>query len=49
MTETSCLITGTQPGDYLYGHVGSPSPSCGKFHISGFVSILVGCSKVPIL
>nr|XP_024403129.1 long chain acyl-CoA synthetase 6, peroxisomal-like isoform X2 [Physcomitrium patens] len=28
MTETSCLITGTQPGDYLYGHVGSPSPSC---------------------
>jgi long-chain acyl-CoA synthetase len=28
MTETSCLISGTQPGDNTSGHVGAPSPSC---------------------
>lgn len=30
MTETSCLIAGTQEGDNTSGHVGSPSPACGK-------------------
>ncbi|GAB2218726.1 hypothetical protein Drorol1_Dr00001955 [Drosera rotundifolia] len=28
MTETSCVVTSMQPGDILYGHVGSPSPAC---------------------
>ena len=28
MTETSCLISSTPPGDPLPGHVGPPSPAC---------------------
>lgn len=28
MTETSCLIAGSQRGDNTSGHVGAPSPSC---------------------
>ncbi|XP_062177485.1 long chain acyl-CoA synthetase 6, peroxisomal-like [Alnus glutinosa] len=28
MTETSCVISGIDEGDYLSGHVGSPNPSC---------------------
>jgi long-chain acyl-CoA synthetase len=28
MTEASCVISGTQPGDNTSGHVGAPSPSC---------------------
>jgi long-chain acyl-CoA synthetase len=28
MTETSCLISCTLPGDNTTGHVGAPSPSC---------------------
>ena len=31
MTETSCLISGTQEGDTTSGHVGSISQSCGRF------------------
>lgn len=31
MTETSCLISGTQDGDTTSGHVGSISQSCGMF------------------
>lgn len=30
MTETSCLISGTQEGDTTSGHVGSISQCCGK-------------------
>ena len=30
MTETSCVISTTDIGDKLIGHVGSPNPSCGK-------------------
>jgi hypothetical protein len=33
MTETSCVISGIDEGDYLSGHVGSPNPACGEFHI----------------
>ncbi len=28
MTETSCLIALTPPGDPVTGHVGPPSPAC---------------------
>eukprot|EP00252_Welwitschia_mirabilis_P011400 TRINITY_DN25636_c0_g1_i3.p2 TRINITY_DN25636_c0_g1~~TRINITY_DN25636_c0_g1_i3.p2 ORF type:complete len:262 (-),score=56.23 TRINITY_DN25636_c0_g1_i3:330-1115(-) len=28
MTETSCLISITDAGDFLTGHVGSPNPAC---------------------
>ncbi|XP_059429151.1 long chain acyl-CoA synthetase 6, peroxisomal [Corylus avellana] len=28
MTETSCVISGIDEGDYLSGHVGSPNPAC---------------------
>ncbi|EPS73036.1 hypothetical protein M569_01718, partial [Genlisea aurea] len=28
MTETSCVITSIDSGDYLTGHVGSPNPAC---------------------
>lgn len=28
MTETSCVISGVDEGDYLSGHVGSPNPAC---------------------
>lgn len=31
MTETSCLISGTQEGDTTSGHVGSIGQCCGKF------------------
>lgn len=31
MTETSCVISGMNPGDSLTGHVGSPNPACGEF------------------
>lgn len=31
MTETSCLISGTQEGDTTSGHVGSINQCCGKF------------------
>lgn len=37
MTETSCLISGTQPGDNTSGHVGAPSPSCGKVCYESFL------------
>lgn len=30
MTETSCAISTMDDGDTLSGHVGSPSPACGK-------------------
>lgn len=30
MTETSCVISGIDEGDYLSGHVGSPNPACGE-------------------
>ena len=36
MTETSCLISGSQPGDNTSGHVGAPSPSCGKVSYVSF-------------
>ncbi|KAK6143915.1 hypothetical protein DH2020_024263 [Rehmannia glutinosa] len=28
MTETSCVISSMEEGDYLTGHVGSPNPAC---------------------
>lgn len=31
MTETSCLVSGTRVGDNTSGHVGAPTPACGKF------------------
>jgi hypothetical protein len=30
MTETSCVIAGSQEGDNTSGHVGPPNPACGK-------------------
>lgn len=35
MTETSCVISIMDVGDNLSGHVGSPSPACGKFLTHG--------------
>lgn len=44
MTETSCLIAGSQRGDNTSGHVGAPKPSCGKDSCR-FGLINAGCSK----
>jgi hypothetical protein len=30
MTESSCVIAGSQEGDNTSGHVGPPNPACGK-------------------
>jgi acyl-CoA synthetase (AMP-forming)/AMP-acid ligase II len=30
MTETSCLVAGSQEDDKTSGHVGPPTPACGK-------------------
>jgi len=41
MTETSCLITCTQVGDNTTGHVGAPSPSCGKVFLKVLLNQLL--------
>ena len=33
MTETACVISGCDEGDRTSGHVGSPNPACGEFHL----------------
>jgi hypothetical protein len=30
MTETSCLVAGSEEDDKTSGHVGPPTPACGK-------------------
>lgn len=30
MTETACVISVMDEGDWLTGHVGSPNPACGE-------------------
>jgi hypothetical protein len=47
MTETSCLIAGTQEGDNTSGHVGSPSPACGK-HLTPNYQIQVHKFLIPV-
>lgn len=41
MTETSCVISTMDEGDYFTGHVGSPSPACGEF--SWLIELLYLC------